>query len=259
MPDESNLMLISRADVERQSTVQASADAMSKLAPDWGWLAAVAVSEDCTVMNISRVSGEQGPSRVVVVHSMLEWSAELPPLQIARNVIAECASGHYENMTVAVCSGGVGVAVYSALKHLVQQDWAPKVNLIWLHDLGASLDKSSGGGRFRNLRGKAYIYGRDALLSGRMAIDSGPATIDQFSKLPLMLDESGLWVMNKREGMRSGRADSYMLAQIFDVVPRQDEPDQLDVMADFSAGRDYSVSSIWRASDHEGAKVIHEA
>lgn len=217
--------LIGRDAVQLQATPLARAEAMKKLAPDWGWYATVDVGagRDRSVINIGRMSGRQGPTRVVVNHKLIEMSAEIDPLQLARRLVAECLSGQYPNITIAVDGDGVGFTVCLYLEEL-----APEIHLTRIR-WGFPPKMPSEKRRFRNLRAKAHIYGKESLLSGRMAIDSDAKTIDQFSKLPVTMDESGLWVMMKKEIMRSklqipspDRSDTYMFTQIIDYIPHNE-------------------------------------
>lgn len=228
-PSNMSDFLLGRDAVQAAASKVARQEVSKKLGEDWGWYATVDIGagRDRSVLNIGRMSGSQGAQRVVVNHKLLEMSADVDPLKFVRRIVAECCTELYPNITIAVDGDGVGYTVYLHLLEEIEllRDLGLNINLVrirWGFPPVTPAEKK----RFKNLRAKAHIYGKEAILSGRMAIDADPKTIDQFSKLPIGMDESGLWVMMKKEVMRNklqiaspDRSDTYMFTQIINYIP----------------------------------------
>ncbi len=227
-----------------RDAVQAAASAVTRklvakrLGDDWGWLATldVGAGRDRSVINISKVSGDIGPRRIVLNHKLLEMAADIDPLKFARRVFSECCNGNYPNITLAIDGDGVGYTVYLHLQEMIADLNAAGENIQlirirWGFHPVMPADKK----RFYNMRSKAHILGQEAVNSGRMAIDNDVKTIDQMSKLPLSMNEQGLWVMMKKEVMRNkmqiaspDRSDTYMFTQIVSYIPHNQAVTELD-------------------------------
>jgi hypothetical protein len=230
-PRNMSAYLLGRDDVQAAATAAARRAVAQKLGADWGWVATIDVGggRDRSVINISRVSGPIGPERVVVNHRLLEMPADIDPAVFCRRIVAECCSGQYPNITIAIDGDGAGHQVHSHVSEL-----APDFTVIRIR-WGFPPKMPAAKRRFVNLRAMAHIYTQAAILTGRMGLDSDNKTIDQFSKLPVSMNESGLWLMMKKEIMRTklqipspDRSDTYCFTQLIDYVPHNYESDHAD-------------------------------
>lgn len=230
-PKNMSDFLLGRDDVQAIASAAARRAVAAKLGEGWGWMATVDVGggRDRSVINISRVYGAIGPTRIVVNHRLLEMPADIDPAVFCRRIVAECCSGQYPNITIVIDGDGAGHQVHSIVSEL-----APDHNVVRLR-WGFAPKMPAAKRRFLNLRAMAHIYTKEAALSGRLAVDSDPKTVDQMSKLPIRMNEQGLWYAVKKELMRSkmqipspDRSDTYCFFQIVDYIPHDELQDIQD-------------------------------
>ena len=159
-------------------------DAVNKEASldnDWGWVATccTGLPRGNSVINISKVSGAEGPERVVENHKMIELSAEIPPETFVERVLSACCNGAYPNITIAIDVIGYGYIVWkklcAMLKKIKYRDVS--VQAVNWHEKPTIAQQRA---KFKDLRALAHIYTAAAIRGGRMALDSRPKTIDKF-------------------------------------------------------------------------------
>lgn len=201
---------------------------------DWGWVACidVGISRDRSVINIMKVSGKIGTTRKVQTYKVLEMEADYGAPAFARRILAECCTGLYPNITLAIDCDGVGMVVTQFLREsLKEQNINARIQEIrWGKRPFTTQLKS----RFLNLRAMATVYLGDSIKSGRMSIDSDDKTLDQVSRLPVSLNGSGQWVVMKKEDMKKrlnlaspDRADTLAFSQLVNYMPAGSEDDEL--------------------------------
>lgn len=208
---------------EAQSAVGVKVD----LDDDWGFVATcdVGLSRDSSVINISKVSGAIGATRKVQNLRTLQMPPDVTPLNFARKIVSMCCTGSYPNITIAIDGDGVGNGTWERTGELLEEEGHDDVTLVRI-GWGKPPFSMSQKRNFKNLRAMAYIYAGDAIKSGRMSLDKDPATVEQFSKLPLSLNADGQYVMMPKPLMKTkhqisspDRADTYAFTQIINYVP----------------------------------------
>lgn len=193
-----------------------------RLKADWGWLATVDVGNgrDSSVLSIFRVSGWREKRRLVPV-SIKEMSSEVDPVTFARYIITELRDEVYPNISVAVDSDGVGDTVAK----LLEEAGLRVQRIRWGRPMHSKNDKL----RFKNQRAWANVAARDAIRAGRLRLDRHKKTLEQASRLPYFLTETGAIQMVKKEVMRQkmnikspDRWDTYCFAMLADYIPRNE-------------------------------------
>ncbi|WP_413113414.1 terminase [Thaumasiovibrio sp. DFM-14] len=210
-------MLLGRAELD------AAVQCRPTLAHDWGWLCTCDVGNgrDKSVMTISKVSGER-QSRVVIVHKVVEMDSTIDPVRFADYIFAEVGGDTYPNISIAVDSDGVGYDTATCLER-----YGLRVQRIrWGKKMFTKADKQ----RFINQRAYAHIAIRDAVQQGRIRLDANVKTVEQGSRLPCAINESGQWVMMPKKVMKEkhnisspDRFDTICFTQIAEVLPRDME------------------------------------
>jgi hypothetical protein len=189
------------------------------LAKGWGWLACCDVGNgrDSSVLSIFRVSGYRNKRRLYP-HKIIEVDSSMGAVKFADLVSAECDPEKYPNISLVVDGDGIGAATADSL----EQKYGRDVQRIrWGRPMHSKKDKS----RFINQRAFANVMAADAVKTGRLRIDKNAKTVDQASKIPCFLNESGQWVMMKKEIMRTkhsikspDRWDTYCFAMLADYT-----------------------------------------
>lgn len=216
-PSTINGFLLSRDECERAQR------RVVKLAKGWGWMACCDVGNgrDKSVLSIFRVSGYRQKRRVVP-HKVLEMESNVTPVRFADIIYAECNPEKYPNISIVVDGDGVGGSTAELLetKHGV-----PVQRIRWGKKMHSREDKS----RFVSQRAFANIMARDAIKNGRMRLDKDVKSVDQASKIPVILKESGQWkieekpVMKRKYNINSpDRWDTYCFAMIADFNSADD-------------------------------------
>lgn len=205
--------LLSKDECER--AVKAS----PKLEKGWGWVLLVDVGNgrDSSVANLVRMSGIRYERRVLPAE-IKEWAGTIDPVNFGRLVAAEYPKEKYPNITICVDGDGVGADTATIL----EEAGFNVVRIRW----GAPCFNSDDKSRFLNKRAFANIMARDAVKSGRMRLDGHEKTLDQASRMPCKLNESGQWCMMPKEKMREqlglpspDRWDTYCFAFLADYTP----------------------------------------
>ncbi|WP_239641970.1 terminase [Edwardsiella tarda] len=193
-----------------------------RLKVNWGWLATVDVGNgrDSSVLSIFRVSGWREKRRAVPV-LVREMNSEIDPVTFASFIVSELRDEVYPNICVAVDSDGVGDTV----SQLLENAGLRVQRIRWGKPMHSKKDKE----RFRNQRAWANVAARDAIRSGRLALDKHKKTLEQASKIPYFLTETGAIQMVKKEIMRQkmnikspDRWDTYCFAMLADYIPRNE-------------------------------------
>lgn len=205
--------LLSRDQCERATK------AAPKLDPQWGWVLTVDVGNgrDSSVANLARVSGDRYERRVIP-HSIREWPGTIDPVNFGRLLVAEYPREKYPNLTVAIDGDGVGADTAT----MAEEGGMNVVRIRWGTPCFSKEDK----GRFLNKRAFANIMARDAVVSGRLRLDSNEKTLDQAARIPCRLNEQGQWCMMPKEKMKADlglpspdRWDTYCFHFITDYIP----------------------------------------
>ncbi|QUM78768.1 terminase (plasmid) [Moritella sp. 24] len=193
-----------------------------ELGDDWGWVATidVGITRDKSVINISKVSGDIGPDRVVKNVMLMEMAADYGTQAFARRVIAECCSGRFPNITIAIDADGPGHPIWEHIVELVEDGGYDDVTVLAIRWGKPPFTKKQKD-RFKNLRAMAHVFAADAIRAKRMSIDSQTKTVEQFCKLPGGLNGSGQWIMMSKQDMKlkmqiasPDRSDTYCFTQI---------------------------------------------
>ena len=216
-PREINGYLLGRDECDR------AARRKVLLEKDWGWVATADVGNgrDKSVLNIMKVSGKREKRRVVPF-KILEMPGTMDPLMFADFIYNECTQERYPNITLAVDSDGIGAATAD---QLVRRGASP-VRIRWGSPMFSKEDKK----RYANQRTFANFSARDAIMSGRMRLDSSEKTATQASRIPYELKEDGTLKMTEKKVMRQklnipspDRWDTYCFAWLVDYTPANEE------------------------------------
>lgn len=205
--------LLSRDDVDNAARVK------PKLDEGWGWIACCDVGNgrDKSIMNIMKVSGYRS-DRKVVPFKLMEMDGNVDPVRFADIIFAECSDDRYRNIKIVVDSDGVGYDTATCLERK-----GMRVQRIrWGKRMFSTSDKQ----RFINQRAYANIFARDAIMQGRMGLDSNLLTLEQAAKIPCGINEQGQWAMMPKKLMKEklninspDRWDTYCFAMLADYVP----------------------------------------
>ena len=186
----------------------------------WGWVACCDVGNgrDKSVLSIFRISGSD-MTRRVVPYKVVEMDTSITPTRFADVIYSECNPDLFPNISIVIDGDGVGAATADSLYEkfdVVAQ------RIRWGRPMHSRQDRS----RFISQRAYANIMAQFAIRQGRMRIDSNDATVEQASKIPVMLNEAGQWAVMKKEIMRQklnikspDRWDTYCFAMLADYVP----------------------------------------
>jgi hypothetical protein len=141
----------------------------------------------------------------------------MDPLMFADFIYNECTQERYPNITIAVDSDGIGAATAD---QLVRRGASP-VRIRWGSPMFSKEDKK----RYANQRTFANFSARDAIMSGRMRLDSSEKTATQASRIPYELKEDGTLKMTEKKVMRQklnipspDRWDTYCFAWLVDYT-----------------------------------------
>lgn len=220
-PSKQSLFLLGRTEV--LNAVGCDID----LGDDWGWVATidVGITRDRSVINISKVKGDIGPNRLVKNVMMLEMAADYGSVAFSNRVIAECCSGRFPNITIAIDADGPGHPIWETIVDLVEKGGYDDVTVQAIKWGKPPFTKKQQD-RFKNLRAMAHVFAADAIRGKRMSIDSQPKTTEQLTKLPGGLNPSGQWLMMSKQDMKiklqiasPDRADTYCFTQIVNYKP----------------------------------------
>jgi len=217
-PKNASGYLLSRAACERAQR------APVQLSKDWGWVACADIGNgrDRSVLSIFRVSGHDHDRRVIPV-SCQEMPSTIDPVDFARHIIKEVKDNPlYPNITVCVDADGVG----HSTARLCEDAGLNVQRIRWGFPCFSDTDKN----RFYNLRAMANVMARDAVNTGRMRIDGNKKTIDQASRIPSKITETGHWLMMKKEDMKKqlnisspDRWDTYCFAFLASYTPARNK------------------------------------
>ena len=186
----------------------------------WGWVACCDVGNgrDKSILSIFRVSGS-GLTRRVVPHKVYEMDTTITPTRFADFIYAKCDPSVFPNITIVVDGDGVG----SATADKLYENYGIDVQRIrWGFPMHSRSDRK----RFVNQRAYANIMAQFAIRQGRMRLDRDDKTVEQASKIPILLNEQGQWLVMKKEVMRQklnikspDRWDTYCFAMLANYVP----------------------------------------
>lgn len=205
----------------------------------WGWVACCDVGNgrDKSILSIFRISGTD-MTRRVVPYKVLEMDASITPTRFADIIFSECNPDLFPNISIVIDGDGIGAATADSLYEkfdVVAQ------RIRWGRPMHSRQDRS----RFISQRAYANIMAQFAVRQGRMRLDSNDATVEQASKIPVMLNEAGQWAVMKKEIMRQklnikspDRWDTYCFAMLADYVPAN-EVLSLAGMEEREAGLDF--------------------
>jgi hypothetical protein len=194
---------------------------------DWGWVATCCTgpSRDNSIINISKISGEKGPDRIVENHKMIELPANILPETFVEQVLSTCCSGAYPNITIAIDVNGFGHIVWNKLCSMLKKIKCRGVSvkaINWYEKpMTAQLRV-----KFNDLRALAHFYTAAAIRDGRVALDSSPKTIAQFILSPSFVNNTKQKEMLPlREMMQIDRiasvdrSDTYHFIQLISYTP----------------------------------------
>ncbi len=224
-PAKQSLFLLGRLEV------MAAVRCPVELADDWGWVATidVGITRDRSVINISKVSGEIGPNRVVKNEHVLEMAADYGSVAFTNRILAECCSGRYPNITIAIDADGPGHPIWENLVDRIEKGGYDDVTVIAIKWGKPPFTKKQRD-RFKNLRAMAHVFAADAIRAKRLSIDNHTKTVEQMSKLPGGLNPTGQWLMMSKQDMKlklqiasPDRSDTYCFTQIINYKPASQE------------------------------------
>jgi hypothetical protein len=250
-PQKMSEFLLGRAEC------QAAVGREIALDDDWGWIATcdVGITRDRSVINICKNSGAIGPQRKSDNHSLLEMPANVTPVIFADRIIAHCCTGSFPNITIGIDADGIGFAVWELVVKAVEEGGYDDVTVVPIH-WGKPPFTNRQKLRFKNLRAMAHIYATDAISDGRSSLDAGHKTVNQFSKLPCIINGAGQWVMMPKIEMKRkyslsspDRSDTYCFQQMINYVPAGREniatSGEMDMMNKFLAETKGVVDDIY--------------
>lgn len=194
----------------------------------WGWVACISVGNNSQnrAINICQISGEIGGTRKVRSVKLIDIDHAMTDSSFVNLIISECLSGTFPNITLVINGDGVGASIIERLYELDKEANVFIQSIKWGLPCSSKVQKA----HFYNLRAMASIYTRDAILGGRMSLDDNVKTVEQGSKIPVLLNDLGQLLPMRKDRMRVEFGipspyifDTYCLAQIAEYAPHNEQ------------------------------------
>lgn len=185
----------------------------------WGYVIVAdvggGVERDSSEMGVFKISGLTPEDRVVEPIEIIEMPKTMTPKHFGRELVR--MADHYPNATLAIDSVGIGLTTAQEAEEL----GANVQRIIWGIPCHAQAHKR----RFGNQRAMCYVTLKEAMMDGRVKLDSSEKITEQISRIPYRINERCQYMMKSKEEMRSAgikspdRADIYAMAMLADFIP----------------------------------------